>query len=193
VALTSVAEARHLSDVKGAVTYVVAPVRNPLDNHNAYVRYVASVNPEFRSTFPHLGLRSFVRAWAAHHEYWFAHDAPLAVFRCALLQHALGTALSTPSSYEDLLEDSRAVLKRVLAATGLWDSMHLTGVGAFLPFGSSHRFSSLCLRRQRQRSTALAGTSGCKAMRERRSALKRAATTSATRGATCVFELCIGW
>jgi hypothetical protein len=72
---------RRQSDVLGTVSYVISPVRNPLDNHEAYIRYVASVNPEFRSTFPHLGLRSFVRAWAEHHEYWFAQESPLAIFR----------------------------------------------------------------------------------------------------------------
>lgn len=82
--------------------YVISPVRNPLGNFEAWQRYTTK-----RGNLPHdphQTVRSFLDAWAAHHEYWANVGLPLTVYR-----------------YEDLIEDPVGVLVKTLRASGLWD------------------------------------------------------------------------
>eukprot|EP00040_Diaphanoeca_grandis_P021096 m.112324 g.112324 ORF g.112324 m.112324 type:complete len:373 (+) comp28186_c0_seq1:213-1331(+) len=101
-----------LSTVKDRVPYVIIGVRNPLDNFDAWQRYIQKKlpgnAPEKQSEYPHRTLREFVTAWATHHKYWFHVEVPVTVYR-----------------YEDLVESPINVLMRALKASGLWDLQNI--------------------------------------------------------------------
>jgi hypothetical protein len=56
-------------------------------------------------------LRSFVRAWAMHHNFWLAQRQPKFVYR-----------------YEDLVDDPIGVLETMLRYCGLWQYYSLNGM-----------------------------------------------------------------
>lgn len=90
------------ADVNGTVVYAISPVRNPLDNFDAWRRYFEKRGNQSRD--PHRDVRDFVDAWADHHTYWAGAPVPVTVYR-----------------YEDLIEDPVQVLVRTLRASGLWE------------------------------------------------------------------------
>lgn len=78
--------------------------RNPLDNHEAWVRYATQ-----HSVVPPLPLRDFVAAWAEHHNFWYNLGVPCSVYR-----------------YEDLVDNPMRVLRQLLENSGLWERGHLS-------------------------------------------------------------------
>eukprot|EP00048_Salpingoeca_helianthica_P001092 m.46514 g.46514 ORF g.46514 m.46514 type:complete len:358 (-) comp11140_c0_seq2:30-1103(-) len=92
---------RGLSDAGAHVAYLFLPVRNVLDNHEAWVRY--NRQRHGNASFPVSTLREFAAAWAEHHDFWFSLGAPCFTYR-----------------YEDLVDNPLAILVRMLKTSGLW-------------------------------------------------------------------------
>eukprot|EP00049_Salpingoeca_infusionum_P010630 m.183781 g.183781 ORF g.183781 m.183781 type:complete len:375 (+) comp14697_c0_seq8:90-1214(+) len=91
----------------GAMTRLLIPARHPLENHEAWVRYV-SEKVKFAEVQPFQEFKDFVQQWALFHDYWFSLGIPMTVYR-----------------YEDLVLDPSATLKEVLVSTSLWDYYEL--------------------------------------------------------------------
>eukprot|EP01147_Barroeca_monosierra_P004252 gene4252-6578_t len=92
----------------GPASYIIAPVRNPLDNHDAWQRYQKERAPEIQT---YMDLASFMHAWVIHHEFWYGLNTPMIVYR-----------------YEDLLAQPIHLLRNVLQASGLWQYYLLSDV-----------------------------------------------------------------
>eukprot|EP00730_Choanoeca_flexa_P019106 TRINITY_DN9320_c0_g1_i3.p1 TRINITY_DN9320_c0_g1~~TRINITY_DN9320_c0_g1_i3.p1 ORF type:complete len:365 (+),score=39.33 TRINITY_DN9320_c0_g1_i3:431-1525(+) len=87
--------------------YLLLAVRNPLDNYDAWVRYVKD-NIENWQNQPYLDLKSFVQAWALHHNFWYAQPQPRYIYR-----------------YEDLVENPIRVTRLLLELSGIWQRSKL--------------------------------------------------------------------
>lgn len=99
-----------MSDVKGDIDYLILPVRNPLDNFDAWRRYLDRRGPEFKSKQDHQTLAAFTEAWLQFHNFWFAQNIPITTYR-----------------YEDITDNPLLVLESALRSSGIWALRNLTG------------------------------------------------------------------
>ena len=87
------------ADVNGTVVYAISPVRNPLDNFDAWRRYFEKRGNQSRD--PHRDVRDFVDAWADHHTYWAGAPVPVTVYGSS---HPHSLCKWVRSSYEPPLQ-----------------------------------------------------------------------------------------
>eukprot|EP00041_Stephanoeca_diplocostata_P010528 m.167201 g.167201 ORF g.167201 m.167201 type:complete len:455 (+) comp18186_c0_seq2:406-1770(+) len=91
-------------ELNTSTSYTILPVRNPLDNFEAWMRYVRQRNTSTRQEVdPHQNLPAFMKAWASHVDFWCTQPIPMVVYR-----------------YEDFVEHPLATLSAILRASGLW-------------------------------------------------------------------------
>jgi hypothetical protein len=103
---------RYNSSDVGIGTFLLLPIRNPLDNWDAWIRYrekKTQMSTEMEAEFP-----DYLRRWSQHHIYWLSSAVHANVPRFVFRFEDLGQA-----------ELRTRVLSLALRRSGLWDILGL--------------------------------------------------------------------
>ena len=102
-----------IGDESSDASCVIQMVRNPFDNHNAWLRYLAREIPNRDLGGPGLSFVRFVNQWAFFHEWWAERDGS------ATQGDPRGTGRVTVLRYEDLLENPKKAIAKALQFCGV--------------------------------------------------------------------------